>query len=800
MARFLLIFFSLFFISTPALASGHLVIEGHLTDSTGTTAIEEADVDFVLRVYHDSGKTCLLYEESHSNLDMSNTQGFFGLNLGNGSATIDPNSGLYNIFNNSVTNLNCDGAPPVNPTQGDSRYLEISYDTNNSGTFQVLQQVIEIGASAYAIEAEKVGGLSASDLIQSNTTSAGLSQANLEAVFDNSVNQAELFALLAGSSSQYAQQSANGAGSLPSFTTASPPSSPQAGDIWLNSTTNEIMYYDGASSHSLASGGGDLQSDGSVAMSGSLDLNSNFITNLADPTMPQEAATKSYVDSMGNSLAGSAVDSSTLSALSAGNSGEVLTWNGAQWTSSVPSTAPVASVFGRTGAVVSAASDYDANQIDNTPAGNISSADVQSAINELDAEKFNKAGDNISGALTMDNQNEIRFGDADNSDHVGFRAPPVVTTSMVWDLPSADGTSGQVLQTNGGGSLSWVSPSVAASSIGASEIIDGSITAADLADAYVNLAGDTMTGDLNISANINITNGSSRMILPDGSVSTPSLTFGGSMATGLSSPGGSNNLAIITNGTERMRINNAGFVGLGTNTPGSLLDVNGDGVFSGNVTVNDLLASNHISAANTLDVSNLHLGGNVVSTPNDMVIHFNQDGSAGTEAFRVESGSTPSDAFKVYQNGDVETFGYVKIATSAAVCTGGAGSNVDGAIRYVANGSGELEICDGSMWKPLKPMPLPADIHSAVTNFDVSANPNHSTAANCGGFTITGAVDGGEYTILVNGTTAATCTFAISPFSTIMQAGHGSTLAGKRRIYKIKVIGSEAFVTWDDFG
>lgn len=47
----------------------------------------------------------------------------------------------------------------------------------------------------------------------------------------------------------------------------------------------------------------------------------------------------------------------------------------------------VTSVFGRTGAVVSVSGDYNASQVTNTPAGNISSTNVQAAINELDTEK-----------------------------------------------------------------------------------------------------------------------------------------------------------------------------------------------------------------------------------------------------------------------------------------------------------------------------------------------------------------------------------------------------------------------------
>jgi hypothetical protein len=49
--------------------------------------------------------------------------------------------------------------------------------------------------------------------------------------------------------------------------------------------------------------------------------------------------------------------------------------------------ASVASVFGRSGAVVSASGDYTAGQITNVAGGNISATNLQTAINELDTEK-----------------------------------------------------------------------------------------------------------------------------------------------------------------------------------------------------------------------------------------------------------------------------------------------------------------------------------------------------------------------------------------------------------------------------
>lgn len=42
--------------------------------------------------------------------------------------------------------------------------------------------------------------------------------------------------------------------------------------------------------------------------------------------------------------------------------------------------------------------------------------------------------------------------------YVGFKAPTSVSSSVVWTLPSGDGSSNQVLTTNGSGTLSWTKP------------------------------------------------------------------------------------------------------------------------------------------------------------------------------------------------------------------------------------------------------------------------------------------------------------------------------------------------------
>ena len=52
-------------------------------------------------------------------------------------------------------------------------------------------------------------------------------------------------------------------------------------------------------------------------------------------------------------------------------------------------------------------------------------------------------------------QAAVRFGDSDSSNYVAFAAPADVLADVTWTLPSADGTPGQVLTTDGSATLSW---------------------------------------------------------------------------------------------------------------------------------------------------------------------------------------------------------------------------------------------------------------------------------------------------------------------------------------------------------
>jgi hypothetical protein len=181
--------------------------------------------------------------------------------------------------------------------------------------------------------------------------------------------------------------------------------------------------------------------------------------------------------------------------------------------------------------------------------------------------------------ITLNAQGDLRFADADSSNYVAFQAPATVASNVTWTLPAADGTSAQVLSTNGSGTLSW-------SSVSSDKIEQGN-TKAEVIDT-----------------------------------------------------GSDGRFVVTTEGTERLRITSAGNVGIGTN-PQEVLDVNGRGRFQGSAssassgaglelayvsgsTTGQLLTFNRSTSA--------YLGTNIIGNPLMFSI-------GGSEAARIDTSS-----------------------------------------------------------------------------------------------------------------------------------------------------------------
>jgi hypothetical protein len=65
----------------------------------------------------------------------------------------------------------------------------------------------------------------------------------------------------------------------------------------------------------------------------------------------------------------------------------------------------------------------------------------------------------VSANFTVRSASELRFNETSNDNYIAFKSPGNLTVNTVYQLPAIDGSSGQVLSTNGAGALSWVAQS-----------------------------------------------------------------------------------------------------------------------------------------------------------------------------------------------------------------------------------------------------------------------------------------------------------------------------------------------------
>jgi hypothetical protein len=89
--------------------------------------------------------------------------------------------------------------------------------------------------------------------------------------------------------------------------------------------------------------------------------------------------------------------------------------------------------------------------------------------------QFNSSGSfGGSANLTWDGSNvqvgaqgDVRFADTDSSNYIALHAPSTVAANVTFTLPATDGTSGQVMTTNGSGALSFATVASPAKASGA---------------------------------------------------------------------------------------------------------------------------------------------------------------------------------------------------------------------------------------------------------------------------------------------------------------------------------------------
>jgi len=175
----------------------------------------------------------------------------------------------------------------------------------------------------------------------------------------------------------------------------------------------------------------------------------------------------------------------TLASISVDQQGRLTAASSGSAVTSVTATSPVASTGGTTPDISiqdGTTAQKGAVQLEDSTTSSSTTtaatpAAVKAAFDIADA-ALPKAGGTLTGDVTLDNQSDLRFGEAtaNGSNYVAFQAPASITADVTWTLPAADGSSGQVLGTDGAGTLDWIAAASGGPILETKQVIDQDYT------------------------------------------------------------------------------------------------------------------------------------------------------------------------------------------------------------------------------------------------------------------------------------------------------------------------------------
>ena len=323
-------------------------------------------------------------------------------------------------------------------------------------------------------------------------------------------------------------------------------------------------------------------------------------------------------------------------------------------------------------------------QIESSPGDWTSTVKIatQSAINTT---FMPKAGGSFSGDILLTGGSDIRFvATGGGSNYAAFQAPSTIAASLTWTLPGADGSNGQVLSTNGTGTLAWISASSATTVTTTSDNTNatrylvfaensGSSKSLFVDDITTPLSYNPSTGDLTVAGNIvtsaataTLFNTTATTLTAGAAATTLTLGYG---STGTSTTNISTG-AVASAFIKTINIGTGGGVVSTTNVNlgsanGGTVTVNKDLVVSGDLTVNGTTTTVN-SATLTIDDPNIVL--NSIASPTDILA----DGGGitlkgGASAEYTLTWVNATDAWTSNQNFNISSASFAYYINGASV-------------------------------------------------------------------------------------------------------------------------------------
>jgi hypothetical protein len=244
----LVFFLFTFFLAAISFANSPGVsYQGRIFKPDGSP-LEGSSVQFRIQVRSPGSENCLLYEEIQT-LNMAGSSGVFALTMNDGTGTrLDTATyQVDRIFSNRDTmtldSTRCATGNTYTPNSSDGRKLVVYFKDETMGAYEAmpLMNLNYVPQAMYALEAQKVDKFAVSNILRAVDVSGN----PVAAPALDPTQLLNLNTLLATPAANYVQTTTNGSAALP-VVAGNPSSGLTAGQIWYDSGSNVMKYYDGA--------------------------------------------------------------------------------------------------------------------------------------------------------------------------------------------------------------------------------------------------------------------------------------------------------------------------------------------------------------------------------------------------------------------------------------------------------------------------------------------------------------------------------------------------------------------------